>query len=260
MNAARSRNEGFARLEALCPGLRWVQFLDGDTALDPGWLTGARRAMEADPRLGIAAGHLAERQAGRSVFHLLCALEWRRDPGPTEATGGIFLARVEAFRTAGGFDGTVPSGEEAELCQRVRRAGHAVEHLDLAMGTHDIGEIGVSHWWMRNLRTGHAYANGLGGGRFTRELRSSLFWGLLLPALALLPAAATRGASLLLLLGWPMLALRIQRHARGRGWSRREALWYGTFSVLAKVPEALGALRYAWERARGLPPRLVHYR
>src|SRR5688572_13834671 len=39
--AARARNEGFARLTALHPGARFVQFIDGDCELVPGWLDAA---------------------------------------------------------------------------------------------------------------------------------------------------------------------------------------------------------------------------
>ena len=169
MNAARARNEGFAWLLEHHPGLRLVQFVDGDTALAPGWLETARSELHADSQLGVVAGHLAERQAGRSVFHLLAALEWRRTPGPVEATGGIFMARAAAFSEAGGFDGNVPAGEEADLCMRIRGRGFGVQHLAVQMGTHDMGDLGFRSWWLRNVRTGHAYAQGARSARYRRE-------------------------------------------------------------------------------------------
>ena len=260
LNAARSRNEGFARLQAGLPGLRYVQFLDGDTALAAGWLAAARTALEAEPGLGIVTGHLAELRAGQSVYHLLCALEWRKDPGPTEATGGIFTIRAEAFTRAGGFDGGLPAGEEADLCQRVLRLGLGIRHLDVPMGAHDIGEMSFRNWWLRTVRTGHAYAQGAMGGRYRRELRSCLAWALGVP-LVILAAAVALGAPALLLSGvYPLQALRVAAKMRRRGWSPRESAWYGAFMVLAKLPEASGALRYLWERVRGVAPRLVQYR
>lgn len=260
LNAARARNEGYAALAARHPEVRWVQFVDGDTALAPGWLEAARRALEADPRRGVVAGHLAERDAGASVLHLLCALEWRRDPGPAEAVGGIFMARREAFEAAGGFDGGIPAGEEADLCQRVRARGYAVEHLDVPMGTHDAGPLGLRSWWLRSVRTGHAYARGAEAGRWRRELRSCRLWGLALPAAAALLAWPTGGLALLALLAWPLQAGRVALAARRRGWTWREAAWYGAFTVAGKLPEAQGTLRFARERRRGVAPRLVTYR
>ena len=36
--AARARNAGFARLERVDPGIKLVQFVDGDCEVVPGWL------------------------------------------------------------------------------------------------------------------------------------------------------------------------------------------------------------------------------
>lgn len=260
MNAARARNEGFAWLLEHHPGLRLVQFVDGDTALAPGWLETARCKLHADSQLGVVAGHLAERQAGRSVFHLLAALEWRRTPGPVEATGGIFMARATVFSEAGGFDGNVPAGEEADLCMRIRGRGFGVQHLAVQMGTHDMGNLGFRSWWLRNVRTGHAYAQGARSARYRREERSALAWGLGLPIAALGAAWPTHGWSLLLLLALPLQMARVAWLARSRGWTVREACWYGVFTVLAKFPEATGVLRFARERMRGDAPTLVRYR
>ena len=260
LNAARARNEGLARLLELHPDLRYVQFVDGDSSLSPDWLPTARAALEADPHLGIVAGALAERQAARSVYHLLAALEWRRPTGPIDATGGIFMARVAALKAAGGFDGTVPAGEEADLCQRVRACGYRIEQLEAAMGTHDMGDLGARGWWLRNVRTGHAYAQGAIGGRYRRELRSALAWGLVLPAVALALAWPTGGYSAALLALYPVQGTRIAVRVHARGWSGRESFWYGMFTVLAKAPEALGALRLACERLQGRAPTLVRYR
>ena len=260
VNAARARNEGFAWLLERHPGLRLVQFVDGDTALAPGWLPVARAAMLAGARLGVVAGHLEERQAARSVYHLLAALEWRKSPGPTDATGGIFMARVDAFSGVGGFDGNVPAGEEADLCLRIRTRGHTVEQLDVAMGTHDMGQVGFRTWWLRNVRSGHSFAQGARSGRYRREARSAVAWGLVLPLVALLAAWPTRGWSLLLLAALPLQMLRVARLASSRGWTAREASWYGVFTVLAKFPEAVGVLRFARERRRGEAPTLVRYR
>ena len=43
--AARARNAGFARLEQVDPGIKLVQFVDGDCEVVQGWLDHARRAF-----------------------------------------------------------------------------------------------------------------------------------------------------------------------------------------------------------------------
>ena len=260
MNAARARNEGLAWLLERHPGLRLVQFVDGDTTLDPDWLATATSAFSGNARLGIAAGHLGEQDASRSVLHLLAALEWRKDPGEVASTGGIFMGRVEALAAAGGFDAGFAAGEEADLCTRVHASGFAVMHLDAPMGTHDIGELGLRSWWLRCVRTGHSYAQAYASGRNRREARSALGWALVLPVVAIGLAWVTRGASLLLLPGYLLHGVRVHRWARHRGWTERESVVYGAFTTIAKFPEAAGILRYFGERMRGVQPRLVRYR
>jgi hypothetical protein len=170
------------------------------------------------------------------------------------------MARVDAFIAAGGFDAGVPAGEEAELSQRLRARQLRVEHLDVPMGTHDMGPVGPSAWWLRNVRTGQAYAQAAAAGRHRRETGSALFWGLALPLATLGLAWPTHGLGLALALAYPLQAARVARGVRARGWSRREAWWYGSFTVLAKVPEAVGTLRHLGDRLRGRAPALLHYR
>src|SRR5512145_1311325 len=43
LSAARARNEGAKRLLEAHPGMRYVQFLDADSVLAPGWI---QRALE----------------------------------------------------------------------------------------------------------------------------------------------------------------------------------------------------------------------
>ena len=43
LSAARARNAGFTRLTTRQPSLRFVQFIDGDCELAPGWIDAAMR-------------------------------------------------------------------------------------------------------------------------------------------------------------------------------------------------------------------------
>lgn len=74
--AARARNEGLARARALLPEVELVQFVDGDCELEPGWLERGARELELDPTLGVVFGRIRERERERSVYNLLCDLEW----------------------------------------------------------------------------------------------------------------------------------------------------------------------------------------
>jgi len=71
-SAARARNEGFAALVREHPGVDFVQFIDGDCTLLPGWLDAALAAIEADPRRGIVIGALQERHPDASRYNRMC--------------------------------------------------------------------------------------------------------------------------------------------------------------------------------------------
>jgi hypothetical protein len=87
-----------------------------------------------------------------------------------------------------------------------------------------------------------------------------ILWGALLPALAILPAAPTGGASLLFLGGYALLYWRIQRGCRQRGCSDSEARLYAAFTVLAKFPGALGVIKFSLDRWRGRHPALIEHK
>ena len=252
-SAARARNEGFEALTRLQPEPALVQFLDGDCTLLPGWLERAAKCFADDPRLAAAVGHLSERRADSSIYNRLCALEWRSAAGEVKewgGLGGISMMRARIFREVGGFRPEVIAGEDSELGVRLGLAGYRIEKLDCPMATHDANITRFGQWWRRAVRAGHAIGQrtDLHGASPARDgiaqRNSTLFWAVALPLLVILLAIPTRGASLLLLLGYPVLAVRIWRRRRASGDSASEAALYATFTTLAKFPNAIGLARF----------------
>jgi GT2 family glycosyltransferase len=250
LSAARARNEGFAHLLARQPHLDFVQFVDGDCELCPGWLQRGVEALSAQAELGAVCGRVRERDPEASIYNLLCNLEWQRQPGLIQACGGNFMARVAAFRAVGGFDNEIMAAEDNEFCLRLRRSGWKILAIDADMVWHDAALLHFRQWWMRSRRAGLAYAQGaaLHGSspdrHFQRECRSIWFWGLGLPGASLLLSAPTLGLSLAGLLGYPVLGMRVYRRGRDRGWSQRAASLYACFTILGKSSELLGMLQY----------------
>jgi len=201
LSAARARNAGFERLLATRPGLRFVQFLDGDCTLEPGWIAAAVQALARAPRRAAVIGHLRERHAQSSAYNRLCALEWRSAPGELEdygAFGGISMIRTDVFGELGGFRPDMIAGEDSELAVRMALAGHAVAKIDCAMATHDAAMTRFSQWWRRAVRAGHAIGerarlNGRSAVRdCVRERNSTVLWGLVFPLTILLTAKWNR--------------------------------------------------------------------
>ena len=249
-SAARARNEGLEALIEQQPLLEFVQFIDGDCALGPDWLSEARAAMEARPRLGMVAGILVELDPDLSPFARVMGVEWELPGlGEVEAVGGIALARVQAVQAAGGFDADLIAGEEFDLALRMRKLGWRIARIDVPMATHDGGVTKLSQWWRRALRSGHTHVEAwLRFGRETgrngfRTFLSSQAWGLGLPLVALGGAWWTGGWSLLLLGLYPLQVARIAKRLSSMGFDPHSARVFALHCVASALPQALGQLR-----------------
>ncbi len=274
--AARARNAGLA---ALCESdaggrLAYVQFVDGDCEIAPGWIEAARRRLEEDPCAAVVCGRRAERFPEQSIYNRLCDMEWNTPVGQATACGGDALMRIDAVRAVGGFDATLIAGEEPDLCLRLRAAGWTVWRIDAPMTRHDAAMTRFGQWWRRAVRGGWAYAEGSdrhgdGPERYKRrDLRSVLIWGGTAPALGvagallapLVPAAIAVTA--IVAAAEAAMALRIaaRRVARfGDPWPH--AVLYGGFTMLGKLPQLVGVMRYHSHRRRSAgPARLIEYK
>ena len=261
--AARARNEGFRRLRELAPDLACVQFVDGDCELADGWLAHAARFLAHHENVAAVCGRLREKYPHRTVYNMLCDMEWDTPVGEAKACGGIAMMRGAAFAGAGGYRADLVAGEEPELCVRLRASGWHIWRLGEEMAVHDAAMSRFHQWWTRALRTGYAFAQGaaLHGApperHGVRESRSAWFWGLAVP-LGIGALAPWWGASaLVLLLLYPLQMVRLA--VRG-GRSRSENWWRAGFLVLGKFPEMLGQLKFRLHRHRGGQPRLIEYK
>ena len=258
-SAARARNEGFELLLALFPTLELIQFVDGDCVLSEGWLEAARQSMLADTKRAVVIGHLQECNPDISIYNRLCALEWKSPAGDLKnfgALGGIFMVRADVFKSLGGFNTNVIAGEDSEFGVRLSLAGYKVTKIDHDMAIHDANMTTFSQWWTRAVRAGHAigqraHLNGKTSVQdCVKERKSTLFWGLIIPALALLLLIPTRGASMLLLLAYLALALKVYLFRRKQNESASDAIVYAKFIVLAKFANGLGLLKFYLNRLK----------
>lgn len=267
-SAARARNEGFEALLQRHPDVAYVQFIDGDCTVLPGWIEASSAAMALDPARAVVVGPLQERRPDASVYNRLCALEWKSPVGDIlnfGSLGGIMLVRAQVFSRLGGFNDKVIAGEDSEFGVRVGLAGLKITKIGAPMATHDADIHRFGQWWRRATRAGHAI-----GQRFSlngrgplhdcaRERRSVLVWGIALPATILLLAPITHGASLLLAGGYLLLSYRIARYRLGQGDSRADAWLYARFVTLAKFAEAIGLIKFHLNRLMGRI-RIIEYK
>ena len=261
--AARARNAGFARLLALHPEVALVQLVDGDCEVHSTWLSKARAFLELHPDVAAVCGRRRERFPERSVYNLLCDLEWNTPVGEALACGGDVLMRVAALRQVGGYRDGLIAGEEPELCVRLRAQGWHIWRLDAEMTLHDAGMTRFGQWWNRTTRAGFAFAEGahLHGGpperHWVRESRSAWVWGAGMPLAIGLAAVLWGPWGLLLLAIYPLQMLRL--FVRSPGATKPRA-WRAVFLVLGKFAEALGQAKYIARRWSGGPARLIEYK
>jgi len=259
--AARARNEGLARLLRDGP-LDYVQFIDGDCALQPGWIDTARAFLDENPQAAVVHGRRRERYPEATIYNQLCDWEWQRPPGRAKSCGGDALMRVAAVRAVGGYNPGLIAGEEPELCVRLRAEGWQIWCLDAEMTLHDAAMTRFRQFWKRAQRSGHAYAEGAAMHGASPERHGvegrnrALLWGAGLPAAILLAGLIWPWAFLGVLL-YPAQVIRVAltQGPPGRpGWIR------SLFLMLAKFPQAQGVLAYLVDRLRGRRTGLIEYK
>lgn len=257
--AARARNAGFATLD---PAPEYVQFVDGDCAVEPGWIAAGMAYLDRHPDHAIVTGWRSEIAPEASVWNAMCDHEWHRPAGEIAVCGGDMMVRSGAFAAVGGFDPAIIAAEDDDLCLRLGKAGYRLHRLPLAMTRHDAAILRLSQWWQRATRAGHGFAEV--GARhpphFRAELRRALvFGGVVWPLLVLglvvwWPMAVAMGA--LLLLSW----WRSMTGLRRDGIALAQAARFAVFLVLSKLPNLIGMVRYHLRRMRGQAPRLIEYK
>jgi len=260
--AARARNAGFQKLTA-DPDIAFVQFVDGDCALQPDWFDKAQSFLVQNPKAAVVCGRRRERFPDRTIYNRMCDIEWDTPIGQTDACGGDALMRVDALKQVGGYRDTMIAGEEPELCVRLRAQGWQVWRMDAEMTLHDANMTRLGQWWKRARRSGHAFAEGAalhGAGperHNVRAVQRILAWGAVLPFALLLLALLV---SPWLLCGFLVYPLQVLRIARRSGLGDRPSWEHAFLLVLGNFPETLGIMEYHLRRWRGKPARIIEYK
>jgi glycosyltransferase involved in cell wall biosynthesis len=259
--AARARNEGFAKLKALFPGVAYVQCVDGDCELASGWLASAYDFLQERADVALVCGRRRERSPEASIYNLLCDIEWNTPIGEALACGGDFMVRTDAFSAVGGFRPDLIAGEEPELCVRLRESGLKIWRIDCEMTKHDAAIFSFRQWWLRTVRTGHAFIEGFllhrGSpfGLYRRETARVLFWGGALPLLVII-GSFFQPMVLLLGLVYPVQLVRMAVQEQ----KKPAPLSYAFFLLLGKFAEFQGTMTYLWRRSTGKQRELIEYK
>jgi len=260
--AARARNAGFEALRA--DGLpELVQFVDGDCAIEPGWISAAAATLDSDPTLGIVTGWRTEIAPEASVYNALAEVEWHRPAGDIPSCGGDMMVRAALFDRLGGFNPRIIASEDEEFCLRVRAAGLRIHRLPRIMTRHDAAMTRFGQWWRRTVRSGHGFAEvgGMFPGHFRPERRRVWIYGGIVP-LMLLAGLVTgtwplvAAAPAIWALNWARTLQGLLRHVQ----PLPQAAHHAVLLTLSKLPNMLGMLTYYLRRARGSDMTIIEYK
>jgi GT2 family glycosyltransferase len=271
--AARARNAGLDQLLTSNPDLEFVQMVDGDCEVQPGWLAAATAALHAESGLALVYGRRRERFPERSVYNALCDDEWNDPVGESSGCGGDALFRVSALRQVDFYNPTMIAGEDTELSMRLRKRGWRLRRLDADMTLHDAAITRFSQWWSRTRRSGHAYGEmaylhpDARDPNWPRTVLSIIFWGggmsmLLLVSIVLSLTVDPRWwiVSAFLFLPWPIRMAQLSQRQRRRGLGAKVARASGVLLMLGKLPQFLGLLAFHRNRLTGRKSRLIEYK
>lgn len=256
--AARARNVGYRHLLELHPRLRFVQFVDGDCEVVPGWIEAARQYLEAHPNCAVAFGRRRERYPARSIYNRICDLEWNVPVGDALSCGGDALFRLDALVPVGGYRDSLIAGEEPELCLRLRRVGWRIHRLDKEMTRHDAAITQWRQWWRRAVRTGHAFAEGawLHGAspdrHWVHEASRSVLWGMAIPLVIALLGLLVSPWAWLLALVYPLQWLKLT--------VREHSPLIAFLTLTGKFAEVQGVLKFCVTKLLGRTGRIIEYK
>ncbi len=260
--AARARNAGYQALKANGIKTEFVQFIDGDCLVVPGWLEAGEDALKSDDTLGIVTGWRAEIHPDQSVYNALCDFEWHRPAGEILTCGGDMMVRCDAWDQVGGFNPNVIAAEDDEFCVRIRAAGWRIKRLPCSMTKHDAAMTRISEWWRRAVRSGHGFAQvgALHPQYFKRERQRVWVFGAILPLLALIGVVGF-GRLLVPVIGiYALSYLRTVKGLTHAGLAGRKAWHHAAFLSLSKIPNMIGMAIYYWRQTFGRDMNIIEYK
>jgi mycofactocin system glycosyltransferase len=145
---ARSKGPAAARNTGLAAcNTNFVAFLDSDVMPRRGWLE-ALLGHFCDPTVALVAPRIVGLAQSENVVARYEAVRSSLDLGQREAPvvphssvsyvpSAAIICRSSAIREVGGFDETMQSGEDVDLCWRLIEAGARLRYEPIALVAHD---------------------------------------------------------------------------------------------------------------------------
>jgi glycosyltransferase involved in cell wall biosynthesis len=175
---SRARNAG-----AQCASGEYLVFLDADCLVDPDYLQVLEECL-ASSNVPVTGSSYALPERAHWIESAWHNLHRRRGSGPTRLIpGGNLIVQRTAFEEVGGFDETLITGEDHDLCERLSSTGR-VPYADLRIRAVHLGNPkDLGSFFRRNVW--HA----LGAARGTQLMRDRIFQAAVVHCLFILGGA-----------------------------------------------------------------------
>jgi len=215
---AAKRNAGIAHFA----DASYVALIDSDAYPENGWLATAVRFLEGHPEVWAVGGPnvtppgepLMQRVVGNAHRSFLVSgpLYFAKQRSPSRFCTSLhscnLILRQEVFTSIGGFDESLFTGEDRNLCDRIGASGHAVYfHRDVVVYHHN------RRLWKQFFLQRLTYGHGSAGisrrccNRFNLLLYLPVAWAALLTLVIVVPLVA--GGSVLPGIGLVALGLTV---------------------------------------------------
>ncbi len=166
-----------------------LAFIDSDCTITPEWYRSAVALLNGDPGIGVAGSRHVIPETPSWVEAVWAEAQYSESGGePRDVAyipAGNLLTPRKVFQEVGGFDSTLETGEDPDLCNRIHSAGYRIVEWDRIRCIH-LGEpkslwqvFRREKWHGRGVRL--RYAN---GRMAPVVLATGLFGALLLLAAA----------------------------------------------------------------------------
>lgn len=112
----------------------YILFLDGDAEIEKEWLLRAVGFMDDNPQYGAIAGVLDEEYVTPQGEHVggvqnVFGQDTSKEIVQCKSLGGIAMYRRQAMEQAGTVNPHLPTGEDDELCMRIRNRGYKLARI-----------------------------------------------------------------------------------------------------------------------------------
>ncbi|MFA6916309.1 MAG: glycosyltransferase family 2 protein [Parachlamydiales bacterium] len=248
-SAAIARNIGWKAAKG-----EWILFVDGDSEIVPETVLSSIDILKAEEKIAIVYGETRERYPDRSYYQGVADLDNAQNIKGIEYCGGNALIRKTALQTVSGYDEYLYAGEEPEMCQRMVMKEWKIRKLPEVMAWHDLEMDSFKQYWLRNVRTGMAYAavaarsKELGTDLWTRTaLKNIIKAAIFVTATLIIFISRSPFWLILWLLCIIALVSRTSLRALSQGASLKNSILYGIHSHFIHLPMAYGQMKYYWK-------------